>query len=677
MKISMWMVHDTLDSWLPGAILHSSLDAKSDKRSLIGVLPSGSLDEGTCDEEHVFVIDAADSVPARALEGSRYLAVVDDGRLQLDRFEGFQILVLDCTIIHDSGAAHRIIESIFENYRTWGDELQNELATSCNLNRICEIGRDALDNGIMVFDRDYTIFASAFDISMPVRNWTARKGSILTVNPGWLEHLTSKPAFIDTFKTRGVAYFDDRVDGNGASLYINLGDTGDYEGRIVVVDDVREFRRGDRQVLEIFHDILKTALQRPRIIRDDLAEVFHVYLKEMLGGRAIDDRQLADSLRLWNWPRIGRFVCAVMELSETSIEVSTDAYIRTALEERIAGSCAVRLDHEVVCIAEITDLGGIGGFEERLSTLSMPGFPIGLSRVFEDVLMAAEYHIEASVALRYGESENPSGEGFRIHRFENHALRFLFEEGTTRLRARHFCHPDVLGLERYRTGKVDLYTTLETYLAHDMNLLRSSEALGIHRTTMFNRLEHIRALITSNLEDPDEREYLRLSFALLRMERGRPAHTMQPRPSMRSPSEKRSDGTKAHHSFSFHTHAVEIAYSAAFPASSAPSALASSLSASATASASSVLAASKASQSPVSSATSAFAAASAALADSSAASSLATAALAPFSASEVSAAAFPETPGASGALLSLNFTGSVTSSMMTMGALSPLRGPSL
>lgn len=60
-----------------------------------------------------------------------------------------------------------------------------------------------------------------------------------------------------------------------------------------------------------------------------------------------------------------------------------------------------------------------------------------------------------------------------------------------------------------------LMETLRVYLACNCNLNRAAELLFVHKNTLLYRMNHIRGIIRCDLNDPDERLLLMLSFKLL------------------------------------------------------------------------------------------------------------------------------------------------------------------
>ena len=62
-----------------------------------------------------------------------------------------------------------------------------------------------------------------------------------------------------------------------------------------------------------------------------------------------------------------------------------------------------------------------------------------------------------------------------------------------------------------------LYYTLEVYLRLERNVVQTSKALFIHRSTLFYRLARIQKIVELNFEDELERLYLELSYELDRL----------------------------------------------------------------------------------------------------------------------------------------------------------------
>ena len=81
------------------------------------------------------------------------------------------------------------------------------------------------------------------------------------------------------------------------------------------------------------------------------------------------------------------------------------------------------------------------------------------------------------------------------------------------------CYEKLLDLVHSdKVQNTEYIKTLQTYLEHNLNTVQSAKALFIHRSTFLYRLERIRSILETDLEDADELFYLNLSLRLLDMD---------------------------------------------------------------------------------------------------------------------------------------------------------------
>ena len=78
------------------------------------------------------------------------------------------------------------------------------------------------------------------------------------------------------------------------------------------------------------------------------------------------------------------------------------------------------------------------------------------------------------------------------------------------------CYEKLLDLQKSdKVQNTEYMKTLRVYLEHNLNTVQSAKALFIHRSTFLYRLERIKSILETDLEDPDKLFYLNLSFRLL------------------------------------------------------------------------------------------------------------------------------------------------------------------
>lgn len=90
-------------------------------------------------------------------------------------------------------------------------------------------------------------------------------------------------------------------------------------------------------------------------------------------------------------------------------------------------------------------------------------------------------------------------------------LNALSDQGSTL----DLCHPALVVLREYdKKQRTNYYETLYSFLAHERSYVDTSKALFIHRNTLMYRIRVISELINSDLEDPDERNFIYFSYRL-------------------------------------------------------------------------------------------------------------------------------------------------------------------
>ena len=81
------------------------------------------------------------------------------------------------------------------------------------------------------------------------------------------------------------------------------------------------------------------------------------------------------------------------------------------------------------------------------------------------------------------------------------------------------CHEKLLTLREIdETQNTEYMKTLRVYLDNHLNAVQASKELYIHRSTFLYRLEKIKSILESDLDDTEELLYLELSFRLLEQE---------------------------------------------------------------------------------------------------------------------------------------------------------------
>ena len=510
MKVSMQMVANALADCCDWG---QRTDASS-RTCIDSVLP---YDETEPIEDGILYIVDESTAHSILKEEAGSFAIVVGGAVQAKAAATCNYLVAKEGISFSKvfNAASRALRRFGE----WHDALTDELLGACDLNAHCEIGSDLLQHPIMIYDRNYTVIGNSIpEDEAAFADFLEKRSSYYVTPADAMDRLTTQSEFENTFRTRGAAVYHDENAPESAlgdrSLYVNIMKGASYRGRVVIVYDGEDPREGDFQIAEVFCRAVKAALDRPSLREGELDRVFRAYFASLLEGKPGDDRFSADSLRLWNWQKHGRFACLWAQLSSRALASEADTFLCYQLEMDLPGSCAMRYENGIVCVAPLGDgenvASALGRFVDTIGTMANA---IGTSEEYGEVLLSNEYFVEARIAASMCAELD-----VRACRFDDIALRHYHHFGCSKLPAAHFCDEDVKRLSAYRGQRIDYYEVLKCYLEHNMSLLHTSEALFVHRTTLFNYLKDIRSIVQADLDDPASRLRIIASYQIMELD---------------------------------------------------------------------------------------------------------------------------------------------------------------
>lgn len=268
------------------------------------------------------------------------------------------------------------------------------------------------------------------------------------------------------------------------------------------------------QLLQSFGEYMSYSL-RSRRFSSARSLYFDELISRILSGEIMDPPEIQRQLQSLRWKNTDRYVCFVLE---TGLWQSKDIDVYSIcrmVETKFPETVPFCHKDQIVCI---TNLDRTGIQRDIFLHLLAPYvrdhlFRAGVSYVFSDFAALASYYHQALSALELGKQKNPD-EWF--YRFEKYALDYFICYGTSRMGARHLCHPDLLILEQFDLeNNTALLKTLQVYLNCGQNATTASAELYIHRNTLYQRMTKIESLIQAKLSDPATRLYMQISFSIM------------------------------------------------------------------------------------------------------------------------------------------------------------------
>ena len=109
-------------------------------------------------------------------------------------------------------------------------------------------------------------------------------------------------------------------------------------------------------------------------------------------------------------------------------------------------------------------------------------------------------YVQAKTALDVGSRKKPY---LWIHYFGQVALTYILEQATRRLPGTMICHEGLLELKKHdEENQTQYMETLRVYLEQHLSATQAARELFIHRSTFLYRLDRIKEILQSELDDP-------------------------------------------------------------------------------------------------------------------------------------------------------------------------------
>ena len=136
----------------------------------------------------------------------------------------------------------------------------------------------------------------------------------------------------------------------------------------------------------------------------------------------------------------------------------------------------------------------------------------GLSMCFSGFAHLGRYRVQGRFALEWGKGQRPEE---MLHVYRDYIMEHIFSVSGQAIPLGEACEYALELLEKADNRfSAHYYDTLYAYLVNERSLIRTAEALKIHRNTLLNRISRIEKLTGADLDDPDQRFRLLLSYKI-------------------------------------------------------------------------------------------------------------------------------------------------------------------
>lgn len=424
----------------------------------------------------------------------------------------FSCILLSCDtpVLHVFNA----IQSIFDYYEDWEQQLVSVCHQDGTLDELLQLSVQVFGNPLCILANDGSLVAQAALEEIPDMEVLFQDTSMRI---DYLNAFNQDPACMIPEDSRTPVLFPSYITGY-RSLNVNLFLNGQSQYRLSILEKEEDLTAADHYLITVLAQHAEYILHRMYSESSSRTTTLQSIFQSVLSDRTADYMNISHLLKNVGWLPQHTYLCSVIQTAGAShASLNTDT-VCSFIETEFSASCSVIYKDNVVSFFNLTllDMEAEDVFQGLVLFIRDSILKAGYSRaVTGHMNLRRQYH-QAYTALKLGGEINPQ---LWIHHFDQVAVPYILRQATRILPGNMLCYEKLLDLiHSDRTQNTEYIKTLRTYLEHNLNTVQSAKTLFIHRSTFLYRLERIRSILETDLEDADELFYLNLSLRLLDMD---------------------------------------------------------------------------------------------------------------------------------------------------------------
>ena len=290
---------------------------------------------------------------------------------------------------------------------------------------------------------------------------------------------------------------------------------GDVFGHLFIVETYPDQEIFDIEILEQFGNLLEAYLNLSSLSYSSTGRPFEPLLVSQLTSAPRNASETDYLLKLLSWRKSDHYRIVLFQPiaphQDTGSSSASPAEIQ-AIEDNLSSSKAFMFDDRLVCVINANKPEAISVEDTIVHLCERFGWKSALSDLGHSFDSLKSLYKRASITMQTGLDNDTVS---LLYRFEDYRLDILFSTLLKNTDADFLIHDDLRALLTHDAENgSELAMTLKVYLDCERNNSRTADTLFLHRNSVNYRLDKIRSLITSDLDDPENRLFLMLSIYL-------------------------------------------------------------------------------------------------------------------------------------------------------------------
>ena len=383
------------------------------------------------------------------------------------------------------------VQSVFARFQLWNERISQ-----------VPLGLDGVKELIYASDSMFHHPVCVVDSSM---NCLACNSAFLS--PG---HTALFPSDGDQKPADGAALFYDPLRDRAKSLIKQ----GVNMGILYMLENGLPFSVTEEVLFEQLAEHISKNLESMTVLSGLYENSFKQQMIHYFATKHGEETNLYEALSQWGGRQGDIFLCCKIRASHLNQEVNAQ-YISSIFENVLRAAIAFWHDGVLVLLVDVTHSGcDEEAIRSRLVHLLVQlHCKAGVSLPFTDLLCAWYYFRQACCAFETG---YPADREKELYDFNDYAGSYMISHSQGEFPVPYLLDGGMRRLQEHdRKYSVSYFDTLRAYFDSEMNISRTADLLGIHRTSLNTRMQKIREILNHEWT-PDYLLYLQLILTNLR-----------------------------------------------------------------------------------------------------------------------------------------------------------------
>lgn len=380
------------------------------------------------------------------------------------------------------------------------------------LQNIVNIAAQIIRNPVYITDMSYKFLAYSVNyMANGILDEEIKSGHILQQNIDLINNIEMDPFavqaklpyyFINENVKQGMMV--DKVKINGIEI-----------AHVMISESYQPISELDKKIIRYFCKIISIELQKDSFYKDNKGVKYSYFLADLLDNHLSSPHTIEMRLNTLGIKLHKNMQLVIVRPNTHSTAHSLDILVKQ-LHLLLPQSMYVVYKNSVVLLLNQESLFyPDNAIYKRIKCfLHANAFTMGVSNPFSDISKLQIHYKQAIKAAEIG--NNRLGIKSGAIYFKDISFLYLLEISNKTEENLHFCHPDISFLIEYdELHHTELSHTLMVFLFNGQNTAKTSNLLNIHKNTLLYRINKIKKILNTSLENGDDLFSYQLSFKIL------------------------------------------------------------------------------------------------------------------------------------------------------------------